>query len=340
MKNVLIIGGTGLIGTALTNLFLKHHNSGLKVYIGSRAKQGVVNGIVIDINNERTFKNILLHKIDWVVMCTLDSQHKVLKYCIKNRVHYFDIANPTNKLKDAYQIASHLNVNSLVIFSSGWMGGIIPALIKSTVAQKEKIESVDIYIYYSSKDNAGSSSANFVAENINTNFTYFKNDKQIKTYNFINPRRYNFPFGMGNKCFYDFDIPDLYILNSSQSVPSVRAKISYDSNTINFLLYVFQKLKIFRLLPIAMRKRFFSVSGKGDTTSFSIACNTDSSKSIINLEDASGQAHLTSWVVYNFLSHWAKFEKPGIYFSYELPRLEEILTNFKSTPSISIFQEC
>ena len=62
-KNILVIGGNGLVGKTIIRI-LKERNPEYKLFIGSRKKSVLSNQLQIDVNNIRTFSVIPEHQID------------------------------------------------------------------------------------------------------------------------------------------------------------------------------------------------------------------------------------------------------------------------------------
>ncbi|KKX51312.1 hypothetical protein [Sphingobacterium sp. IITKGP-BTPF85] len=153
-KNILIIGGKGLVGKTIYRI-LKSRNPDADLFVGSRKATVENNELTIDVNQPDTFQSILDKKIDIIVLSVNDNEDNVLHFAVKHHLDYIDITKPTPALMKAYHSLVGHDINSRIVFASGWMGGIIAGLIKANVNSMTDIEKVDVAVYYSVKDLAG-----------------------------------------------------------------------------------------------------------------------------------------------------------------------------------------
>ncbi len=143
-------------------------------FIGGR-KEGVTDrNLKIDVTDPKTFQVITENKISLIILSVNDKSDHVLRYAIANKIDYLDITKPTPDLVKAYDIARKTEISSRIVFSSGWMGGIVPGLVHVLSKDTDGIQSVKLFVYYSVKDLAGESSAHFMAENVAVPFMITK----------------------------------------------------------------------------------------------------------------------------------------------------------------------
>ncbi|MXO07265.1 saccharopine dehydrogenase NADP-binding domain-containing protein [Flavobacterium sp. HBTb2-11-1] len=336
-KNILVIGGTGLVGKVILRI-LEARNPDFNLFIGSRQSGKNANNLVIDVTNSKTFDAITDNKIDLIVLCTKDSNNEILQFAIKNKVDYIDITKPTPELTIAYDLArTMLNVQSRIVFSSGWMGGIVPSLIDFAESDKTKIQETGIYIYYSVKDLAGKSSANFLAENVCKPFLTYKNDKPLKVKHFLDSERFNFSFGIGDRQVYNLDVPDLFVLNQIEKIPTVSVKMTYNSKFITRLMGYFQSLKIFNIMLLRERQLLFGSSGNGDQTAFEVIIKTQNTTRRISLQSLKGQAELTAFsTVLHIEKMLSESLSGGVYFSHQIHSSKEVYEALNSYSTFNL----
>lgn len=336
MQNrILLIGGSGLIGNNIKSI-LKNKLPNDFLLVGGRKKVSE-NYLEIDVDNVDTFDIIKREYISLVVLCTTDRNNNVLRFCVKNKIDYIDITKPTESLKEAYALARTEEINSKIIFSSGWMGGIIPSLISYNTSAIS-IKDLKVYIYYSLQDKAGKSSADFMAENASKKFIVYENWKPKLVRHFENPEKYNFIFNSQKYKVYNFDIPDVYILNQIEKIPTVSAKITYNSSFVTKILAIMQRLNIFDRMSLNTRKKLFYSSGNGDNTAFEVvARHTNGTQSRISLLCTAGQAYLTALSTCLHIKKVLNSQLPNqIYFSYQLYQNNEFIDNLKKNEQIKI----
>jgi len=333
--NILVVGGNGLVGKTIIRI-LKSRNPQINIFIGGR-KGGTDNHLKIDVTDPATFQVILEKKIDLVILSVNDKEDHILRFAIENKIDYLDITKPTPDLVKAYAIAKNRNVQSRIVFSSGWMGGIVNGLVKTLSGHTNDIQEVKLFVYYSVKDLAGESSAHFMAENVAKPFMRYENNRQVPIKHFLDSEDFNFSFGIGKRETYNFDVPDLYILNQIEKIPDVSVKMTYNSKFITWLLGAFQKLRIFNILSLKERKMIFGSSGNGDQSVFEIIIKTKSGTEKLSLQSTKGQAELTALSAVLHTEELLKnFHENNTYFSHQLHQPSLLLEKLKAYESINI----
>lgn len=291
--NILIIGGNGLVGKTIARI-LQKRNPHLNIFIGGRKGGNSNRNLKIDVTDPSSFQAITDNKINLIILSVNDKSDNVLKFAIEHHIDYLDITKPTPDLMRAYTIAGKANINSRIVFSSGWMGGIVPGLVNVLSKDTHDVQAVKLFVYYSVKDLAGESSAHFMAENVAVPFHDYKNDKPNPIRHFLNTEPFDFSFGIGKRNAYNFDVPDLYILNRIERIPNVSVKMTYNSKFITWLLGSFQYLRIYNILSLKERKMIFGSSGNGDQAVFEIVVQDKNGDKKLSLQSTKGQAELTA----------------------------------------------
>ncbi|MBD8346407.1 saccharopine dehydrogenase NADP-binding domain-containing protein [Dysgonomonas sp. HGC4] len=336
-KNILIVGGTGHIGS-LVNRILKDRNPSLQLFIGSRNKEcdKLPHHVYIDVTDISSLSNISAHSINLVILSTIDTDNNVLQYCINKHIDYLDVTKPTPDIQNTLKSLENKPINSRIVFASGWMGGIASGLISALEPDFSNIEQVQIMIYYSLNDKAGKSAADFMAEDVCKTFSVYKNNLPLAVKHFENSENYQFPFQLGRYKVYNFNIPDLLILNKTEKIPSVSAKITYNSKLVSFLLRTAQALNVFKLLSLESRKKLFQSSGSGDKTAFDvIITDKRQKKQTISILCTKGQAELTA---FSIALHAEKLftADNDIYFGHQIYKAGELYELLKENKDITI----
>lgn len=335
-SNILIIGGNGMVGKTIARIF-RSRNPQHRIFIGSRKEGKTENDLVIDVTKPQTFQTILEHEIHLIVLSVNDKEDHILRFAIANNIDYLDITKPTPDLIRAYNFAQTQKINSRIVFSSGWMGGIVAGLVNTFSNENQKIDDVQVFVYYSVKDKAGESSAHFMAENVAKPFVMYKNNRPFAVRHFLNTEYFNYSFGIGRRKVYNFDVPDLFILNAIEKIPNVRVKMTYNSKFITWLLGGFQQWRIFNILSLKERKMIFGSSGKGDQSVFEIVIKMNDVIKRISLKSSKGQAELTAL---SAVLHAEKLLNTSpenkIYFSHQLHHPDVLQASLNDYESIII----
>jgi saccharopine dehydrogenase-like NADP-dependent oxidoreductase len=335
-SNIVIIGGNGMVGKTIARIFASR-NPNSNIFIGGRKQGKTENDLIIDVTKPHTFQAILDKKIDVIILSVNDKEDHVLRFAIENKIDYLDITKPTPDLTKAYDLAKNQTVNSQIIFSSGWMGGIVGGLIKSFSKEMKDIQSVELFVYYSVKDLAGESSAHFMAENVAKPFVNYQNNKPVSIKHFLDAEPFEFSFGIGKRQAYNFDVPDLYILNQIEKIPNVCVKMTYNSKFITWLLGAFQKIKLYNILSLKERKMVFASSGNGDQSVFEIVVKSNGETKKISLQSTKGQAELTALSAVLHTEELLKNNHGNkIYFSHQLYQGSSLFDSLNAYGTINI----
>lgn len=333
--NILVVGGNGLVGKTIIRI-LKSRNPDVNIFIGGR-KGGTGNHLKIDVTDPRTFRMIKEKQIDLVILSVNDKEDHILRFVIENKIDYLDITKPTPDLVKAYAIAKNKAIQSRIVFSSGWMGGIVNGLVKTLAGNMQDIQEVKLFVYYSVKDLAGESSAHFMAENVAKPFIRYQNNRSVPVKHFLDSEDFDFSFGIGKREAYNFDVPDLYILNQIEKIPNVSVKMTYNSKFITWLLGAFQKIRLFNILSLKERKMVFGSSGNGDQSVFEIVIKTKNGNEKLSLQSTKGQAELTALsAVLHTEELLKKTHENKVYFSHQLHQPSSLLEKLKAYETINI----
>ncbi|WES99734.1 saccharopine dehydrogenase [Chryseobacterium arthrosphaerae] len=334
--NILIIGGNGLVGKTISRI-LKSRNPQFNIFIGGRKGGKTGNDLKIDVTDPATFKTITGKNIHLIILSVNDKNDHILQFAIENHIDYLDITKPTPDLVKAYGLAQNREIGSRVVFSSGWMGGIVPGLAGTLSHNADDIREIKLFVYYSVKDKAGESSAHFMAENVAVPFHEYKNDRPVAIRHFLNTEVFDFSFGIGKRNAYNFDVPDLYILNRIERVPDVSVKMTYNSKFITWLLGSFQYLRIFSILSLKERKMIFGSSGNGDQSVFEIVVKDKNGSKKLSLQSTQGQAELTALSAVLHTEELLKNPHENkVYFSHQLHEPLSLLEKLNAYETINI----
>lgn len=315
---------------------LQKRNPHLNIFIGGRRVGNTDRSLKIDVTDPNSFHAITDHKIDLIILSVNDKSDHVLQFAIKNHIDYLDITKPTPDLMKAYDIAKKSDVSSRIVFSSGWMGGIVPGLVNVLSKDTDDIQAVKVFVYYSVKDLAGESSAHFMAENVAVPFHDYKNDKPNPVRHFLNTEPYEFSFGIGKRDAYNFDVPDLYILNRVERIPNVSVKMTYNSKFITWLLGSFQYLRIYNILSLKERKMIFGSSGNGDQAVFEVLVQDKNGHKKLSLQSTKGQAELTALsAVLHTEELLRNPHENNVYFSHQLHEPLSLLAQLDAYETIN-----
>lgn len=333
--NILVIGGNGLVGQQIIRIF-KARDPTLEIFAGGRKEKSAPNSIVIDVNKPETFEAIVANRIGIIILSVNDPQDHVLNFTIAHQIDYIDITKPTPDLVKSYALAQTNTIRSRIIFGSGWMGGIVASMLQ-TLARTQEIQEARLFVYYSIQDLAGESSAHFMAENVAKPFYTYRGNKAIPAKHFLDAEQYTFHYGIGKRQTYNFDVPDLYILNQIEKIPNVAVKTTYSSRFVTWFLRKLQQLRLFDILSLHQRRKIFSAHGSGDQTVFELLVRKQDGIKKIALKSAKGQAELTALsAVLHAEQLMKKAHDSGIYFAHQLHQPHDLIQSLQQHSGMQI----
>ena len=336
-NTILILGGTGLIGQTIHKM-ISERNPKISCLIGTRRNRNDKNYIQVDVDDLNTFEKLETHSFNLIIVCVKDKHNNALNYAIKHKIDYIDVTKPTPELMRAYSSIDKNSTGNKIVFSSGWMSGITPLILYATGVSNNEIKQVKIVIYYSTKDKAGKSSADFMAENVSKPFVVYENNLAVQTKHFLEQEEHIFNFDLQKRKIFDIDIPDLFILNQIEKIPTVKAKVTFNSKLVTSALAFMQKISFFKILIYRERKLIFGGSGKGDISAFEVVfSNHKSQERKICVKSEGGQSELTAFSTVLHVEKMLENSNPtGVYFSHQLHDPKTFVKLLTSNQSITI----
>lgn len=305
---VLIIGGYGVVGFQVAQIISKYHPD-LPLLIAGRNLQSAsakarelpnAKPFVIDIEKEISFEKLGI-KPSVVMAVANDPENHLLRAAIKEKIPYIDITRWTERLLDAIELTTTMELNSSVSFASSWMAGVSSIIAKAAAFGFSSIENIETSILYRLADKAGPNSVEY-ADRFGIPFRIRKDGK----WKMVNPasdaKSVTFPSGET----YDvirFDEPSQETLALHFNSPNASSRIGYDDKaTMGFMLAMVRS-GIWKLISgdifTNFRRSMLYNPGNGASQEFVIDIigkdeNQNPKTTKATVLDPEGQTHLTA----------------------------------------------
>lgn len=181
-----------------------------------------------------------------VVALVNDPADGVLNDVVDAGVPFVDVTRWTSRLALTLARLAVRPPRAPVVMASGWMGGLLPRVVRALIGERDDVVAVDGAIRYGLADAAGSDSVDYI-DRLWIPFEVRDGDGT----------RVVEPFADGRTVVVDgaatrvhrFDTPEQFTLPLSlMSVPRAAVRLGFDSNAAGHALGVLVRLGVFRWL--------------------------------------------------------------------------------------------
>ena len=307
-KAVLIVGGYGIVGSQIAQIFRQRHPdiplllSGRNPPQGEQLAKQLGNADVIKLDIETKSLLATLKTLPAAVLSAVnDPYNYLLMDSARNGIAYVDIARWTERMRDAAVQASLERLRAPVVLSSAWMAGVAVLLARAVSKPFESVSNIDIDILYAMADKAGPNSFEYM-DRMTIPFDITIGGKKQQRYPFTDSKEVVFPGGFTGKV-YRFDVPDQMTLPVTTGAATVNGRIGFDDNFATASLAFMAKYGIMKLLnrPLfdSVRRSLLYSAGQGAAHEIVIeiegtASNGQPKKEKVSVIDPQGQTHLTA----------------------------------------------
>lgn len=292
---VLIVGGYGIVGTALTGLAAP---SWPLVLTGRNPERGDA------LANEH---NLVVRKWDLddptpfssparaVISTVNDPDDRVLRAAVSAGIPYVDITRWTSRLTRAVTQATLLNPTAPVLLTSGWMGGVISIVAASLAEEIGGAQQIDVAIRYDTNDSAGADSVDFI-DRLGQDFEITKDGKPQIVSPLSDTRWVDIA---GNRTkVARLDTPEQLTLPMTLGVKTAATRIGFSSNASTTALLAAKSVGLFRWGRgsrwTPLRRSLLYSPGNGGSAHVRVDVQGKGGKRTAVISDPAGQAHLTA----------------------------------------------
>ncbi|WP_458107572.1 saccharopine dehydrogenase [Arthrobacter sp. R3-55] len=328
---VLIVGGYGTVGTALTQLIgsqwpvlLTGRNPGK----GSHLASGNVSVYRWDLGQPEPFAA----KVRAVISTVNDPDDRVLRAAVGAGIPYVDLTRWTSRVTRAIAQAALLRPAAPVLLSSGWMGGVTNIVAAALADEVRGADSIDVAIRYDINDRAGVDSVDFM-DRLGLDFEVRKGGKAAVVRPLTDTRWVDIA-GHRTKVAR-FDTPEQFTLPLTLGAGSVATRIGFSSRTSTTALLTAGAAGLFRWGSgerwAPLRRSLLYSPGSGGTAHIRIDVTGPGGTRTAVISDPQGQAHLTAvggfLGLHNVMSSHAT---PGVSFPESAPDHGSALAKLES----------
>jgi len=246
VKNILIVGGYGVVGTKVAHLLRKRHPE-VGILLGGRNPEKG-RGFATELGNAQSVRidlmdndplSALKGKVDIVLAVVNDIDDHLLLSAVHHKIPYVDITRWTERMRSAIlRLAMYDTSQSAVVFASSWMAACPGIVAKGLAETYEEVNRIDINILYANQDDSGPNSVEYM-DRLGVPYEVRDSGETKLARPFSEAVKVDFP-DVGSYKLYRFDSPDQFTLPLISGAQSVAARIGFDdafsAPTLSFLV--------------------------------------------------------------------------------------------------------
>jgi saccharopine dehydrogenase-like NADP-dependent oxidoreductase len=235
MQRVLIIGGSGRIGSSIARDILAHTDAAVTItgrtpQLGMAALEQLgarVQFRVLDLANPKQLEQAVA-KADLVVHSAGPFHHRqgdVLKTCIKQGINYVDVSDDRSFTRKALALHDQAEAAGITaIINTGVFPGISNSMVRQGVETLDKADSVQLSYIVAGSGGAGVTVMRTTFIGLQRPFDAWLNGtwQQVKPYTARETLEFPAPYGKAS--VYWYDMPEALTLQQSFPVSSVITK--------------------------------------------------------------------------------------------------------------------
>ncbi|MGA8789784.1 MAG: saccharopine dehydrogenase [Paenarthrobacter sp.] len=317
---ILIVGGYGTVGTALTRLVGTQWPlllTGRNPDRGSHLAGGSVTLRRWDLSCPEPFEA----KVRAVISTVNDPDDRVLRAAVSAGIPYVDVTRWTSRVTRAATLAPLLRPTAPVLLSSGWMGGVINIVAAALAQDAGGSDQIDVAIRYDINDRAGVDSVDFM-DRLGLDFEVRKGGKAAVVRPLSDTRWVDIA-GHRTKVAR-LDTPEQFTLPLTLGAGSVATRIGFSSNTSTTALLAARSVGLFRWGSgerwSPLRRSLLYSPGAGGTAHIRVDVKGPEGTRTAVISDPQGQAHLTALGgLLGLRTVLAEGARPGVSFPESAP---------------------
>ncbi|MHA7966862.1 saccharopine dehydrogenase family protein [Paenibacillus sp. CAU 1782] len=269
-EKIVVVGGYGHVGGGICERLGALYPG--KVYAAgrsldkseaySRTTQGRVKPMKLD---SRT-----LPEADWfrevavVVMCLDQQETHFAESCLRNGVHYIDVAASGDWFEKVEGLADSAKAGgSSAILSVGLAPGLTNLLARTVAEGSQKELSIEIGIMLGLGDSHGKAAIDWTVKGLTEPFEVMEQGEKVIKQSFSEGRTAYYGHKLGRHKGYRFPFSDQAALPRSLGASSVSTRLCFDSRLVTGLLAFLAPLGLRRLLKWKVISKLFASSMGG-----------------------------------------------------------------------------
>ncbi|MFA9556368.1 saccharopine dehydrogenase NADP-binding domain-containing protein [Evansella sp. AB-rgal1] len=265
MKNILVIGGYGQVGSVICRNLSQSYPK--KVIAAGRNFEKAKNfslstkekvlPLEIDIYNLDETHDIF-KQTQLVIMCLDQKDTSFVEKCINNKIDYIDISPSYSTLSKMESLnPKALESGSTLVLGVGLAPGISNLMVKKLTSQFDKVNRTDIYLMLGIGEKHGIDGVEWLLNNINNTYSIIENGQKRKVDSFTEGKYLELPKKYGKRKAYRFDLADQHIVSKTLNLDNVSSRLFYDSAITTNELAILKKLGVFKLMRLKFFSKFF-----------------------------------------------------------------------------------
>ncbi|MCB7135035.1 saccharopine dehydrogenase NADP-binding domain-containing protein [Cellulosimicrobium marinum] len=299
-RSVMVVGGYGVVGTALCRLLADRHPDVRVVVAGrrvevARALADTLPGATaahVDLDAPDPLAGVDVLP-DAVVVAVNDHSDHLLVSAARRGVAVVDITRWWDRVEDAHRALADVDTTAPVVLSSGWMASTAALVVAAARQGKGPAAHVDVDVLLSTQDAAGPDSLTWFVD-VHAAFAVRDHGRDLVVRGSTSPRTVTFPGGTRART-RRLRSPEHRTLVDSGHADGVAVRIAFDDRVAQTALTGLVRSGLWARLPRATRLRLLRDPRATGTRPHEIVVTVEADDvERHHVVDPQGQAHLTA----------------------------------------------
>jgi saccharopine dehydrogenase-like NADP-dependent oxidoreductase len=244
LQRVLILGGTGRIGSSVARDLLSHTEAMITV-TGRRKKPdnlpAPLGFLALDLEDRQGLRTAI-KKHDLVIHCAGPFHYRdgrVLEMCLEERVNYLDVSDHRSfyqKVIPWHERARTAGITA--ILNTGVFPGISNSMVRQGVEALDETETIHLSYVVSGSGGAGTTVMRTTFLGLKTPFDVWQDGQWQRKLPYTEREVIEFPPPYGKSGVYWFDVPETYTFAESFAVKNVITKFGSIPDFYNHLTWI------------------------------------------------------------------------------------------------------
>lgn len=244
-KKVLILGGTGRIGSSVAQDLLNHTEVEIvatgRTISGEKMSNPRIKYLALDLANIAELEKAVA-EVDLVIHCAGPFHHRdgrVLKSCLESKVNYLDVSDHRSFYHKVIKYRPEAAAAGVTaILNTGIFPGISNSMVRQGVEQFDEVETIHLSYVVSGSGGAGLTVMRTTFLGLQNPFQAWLDGKWQEVLPYSDRETVSFPQPYGKIGVYWFDMPETYTFVESFPAKNIITKFGSVPDFYNHLTWI------------------------------------------------------------------------------------------------------
>ncbi|MEC4984337.1 MAG: saccharopine dehydrogenase NADP-binding domain-containing protein [Oscillatoria sp. PMC 1068.18] len=244
-KKVLILGGTGRIGSSVAQDLLKHTDAEIiatgRSVSGKKSANPRLQYLALDLDNLAELERTIA-EVDLVAHCAGPFHHRdgrVLQICLQKQVNYVDVSDHRSFYNHVVKYRPEAEAAGVTaILNTGIFPGISNSMVRQGVEQFDEVETIHLSYVVAGSGGAGLTVMRTTFLGLQKPFSAWLDGQWQEVLPYSDRETVSFPQPYGKTGVYWFDMPETYTFAESFKAKNIITKFGSVPDFYNHLTWI------------------------------------------------------------------------------------------------------